>query len=127
MINATTGTNEVTVTLKDRIDINPVFLILWLQWTSQTDEIKALQVIDQASDSCKANEIVFEVVTSGEDLPNGKVILKGGNYNYKIYQSATSGTDITGKKLLESGLLRYDLESETSAELDAPTTEKTLD
>ncbi len=127
MINVSFGNNEKTVTLKDRIDIEPVFLIMYLGFTGQNDFEKTLQVVDQSSANCKANEIVFELVDEGsEDLSAGKVYLIGGNYNYQIYQSDAPGVDITGKKLLEQGLLRYDTETFTEDSLDAEETEKTL-
>jgi len=127
MINASFGINQKVVTLKDRIEEDPSFLILWLQSTSQTDYVKAIQVSDIASAACQYNEIEFEIVTTGEDLANGKVDLSiGGNFNYKIYESDSAGTDITSKRLLEQGLLRYDIETFEEKTLDSGETEKTL-
>ena len=127
MINVIFGNNEKTVTLKDRIDIDPVFLILYLRFTGQNDFVKVLQVSDLASAGCTTNELAFELVNEGdEDLLNSKVYLIGGNYNYQIYQSDAPGVDITGKKLLEQGLLRYDVPTVTSKALAEDETEKTL-
>ena len=127
MITVEFGNNEETVSLKDRIDIEPVFLILWLESTTESSFIKALQVEDIAGADCKYNEIAFELVNENdEDLDNGKVFLLEGNYNYKIYQSDTAGTDINGKKLLEKGLLRYPVDTQDDKALDNATTDKTL-
>ena len=106
---------------------DPFFLILWLQSSSQTDYTKAIQVADVAAASCEYNEIQFEIVTTGEDLANGKVDISiGGNFNYKIYESDSAGTDITGKRLLEQGLLRYDIETFEEKTLESSESEKTL-
>lgn len=127
MINVIQGINRKVVTLKDRIEEETPFLILWLQSESQTDFIKAVQVTDVAGPSCVYNEIEFEVVSSGEDLPNGKVDLSiGGLFNYKIFESDSAGTDITGKRLLENGLLNYEIETFTESTLNAEESEKTL-
>jgi len=127
MLNVIFGINQKVVTLKDRIEIEPVFLILWLQSASQTDYIKSIQVSDIASSACNYNKIEFEIVDSGEDLPNGKVDLSiGGNFNYKIFESDSAGVDISGKRLLEQGILRYDIDTFEEKTLESGETEKTL-
>ena len=79
------------------------------------------------SANCKANEIVFELVDEvGEDLSAGKVFLPGGNYNYEIFESAVDDLDITGKKLLDNDLLRFDTDTIDDKTLTKGETEKTL-
>jgi len=128
MLNVVFGVNAKVVTLKDRIDIDPVFLIMRLLSTTQTDFIKVLQVTDSTLADCKANEIDFELTTEAlEDLAAGKVFLIEGNYNYEIFQAAASGDlDPTGKTLLERGLMRFDVATITDKKLDEPISEKTL-
>lgn len=126
MINVSFGINSKSVTLKDRIDISPVHLVLELKFTGQTDFVKVVQVTDVSSELCKNNEVNFELVEEdSEDLDNGQIYLIPGNYNYRFFQSDSPGLSTSGK-LLESGILRFDEDIFSEKSFNSKDTEKTL-
>ena len=129
MINVSLGTNKVYVTLRERVELpTPIFLIGLKAQGNSKDEI-ILKSDDTNPATKRVNELNIEVVaTSGaEDLANGKVFLRGGNYNYRIFESDNPALDITDKKLLEQGILRFDTESNTEVDYTKTDTDFTYE
>lgn len=115
MINVVLGTNKVYVTLRERVELlTPIFLV-GLKAKGDSNAEIILKSIDTNPATKRVNELNIEVVDDivDQDLANGKVLLKGGNYNYRIFETDNPALDITGKKLLEQGILRYDTEANT--------------
>jgi len=110
MLNVKIGINKVSSTLTERVTLDVPYYLLKLVSTNN-NSIKILSVLDSAPFS-RVNKLTLELVTAlvDEDLPNGKVYLKAGTYKYEFYQSATTSLIITDNKLLESGLLLFDVD-----------------
>ena len=126
MINVSFGDNTVSVYLKDRIDIDPYFLTLKLNFSGQSTLEKIIQVNDINSLNHKACKFEIELVElADEDLNNSKVNLVQGNYNYKFYLNEELGLIDTGK-LIKSGLLRFEGSELSEKTFEIKDTEKTL-
>ena len=129
MINVSLGTNKVYVTLRERGELpTPVFLVGLTAQKDNNDEVIWLS-IDTSAATKRVNELNIELVATKalEDLANGKVFLTGGNYNYRIFESDSPALDVTGKKLLEHGLLRFDTESNTEVDYTKTDTDFTYE
>jgi hypothetical protein len=115
MINLKQGNNDLFVSLNERIKLDSPFIILMLQDTQSTPDIKLMLVADISDPSDRLNNIQLELVATegAEDLANGKVFLYPGDYYYQIYESADDVLDITGKHRLERGLAKYDIDTNT--------------
>jgi hypothetical protein len=107
MINVIIGINKVYATLTERVTVASPFYLLNL--IKIGDNTKKLALVDDLSPLDRVNTLVLELVTdiNLEDLSNGLVYLDAGDYKYEFYQSEDEILDLTGKKLLESGLLTY--------------------
>ncbi len=107
MVNLELGLNNVYVTLSERVELAaPIYLVKITSQNNPTDsKIALLTDISVASE--RVNNLLLEVVTTSEDLANGKILLEGGDYTYEFYESADAILDVTGKHLLETGMMRY--------------------
>lgn len=114
MLNVNIGINKVSATLSERVTISAPFYILKLI-KQEDNTFQLISVLDSAPFS-RVNQLTLELVISEatEDLPNGLVFLTGGTYKYEFYQSDTSALVITDNKLLESGLLKYDTQLQST-------------
>lgn len=112
MINLVQGNNQAYVTLSEKVELAAPVFLLKVTSQSNSDDIKIAVVTDSSNNANRTNRIAIEVVTSSglEDLANGQIYLTGGDYIYEFYESADSTLDISGKKLLERGYLRYNTE-----------------
>lgn len=125
MINLSIGENTVFVTLRERAELTNSDILISLTFRDTTTITKTLKTSDCSLSTDRANAIAIEVVTNeaAEDLPNGKIFLTSGNYEYKIYESDDGTTDVTGKKLLEIGVANFN-EDLSSSEYDRQIDEK---
>lgn len=111
MIVLELGINSVFVTLRERAELTgAVDYLVEITFRDTKNAPKVLLTSDASQSTDRVNELSIEVVatSAAEQLPNGKVHLLSGDYTYRIYESPQgSGLDITGKKLLETGVLNY--------------------
>lgn len=116
MIKLVDGINSAFVTLKDRQELASADILVNLVFRDETSKNKVIKTADIAPAENRVNEVQIEVVaTVGlEDLDNAKIFLQSGFYKYEIYESDDGTRDITGKKLLETGVLIYDLNEQTT-------------
>lgn len=126
MLNLKIGNNDLFVTLNERITIVAPVILLRLQYTQSTTVFKIVKVNDVSAASDKNNKLELELVSTqvAEDLDNGKIFLRGGDYNYEIYESVDSALDVTGKNRLEKGLAKFDIDTNVDKEYDDVPTEK---
>ena len=110
MLNLKAGNNALHVTLNERITLVRPVILLRLEHTQSSSDVKIIKVLDSSLPTDKANIIALELVANqaSEDLDNGKVFLRIGDYLYQIYESPDSILDITGKTRLEQGLAKFD-------------------
>jgi len=109
LINLKIGINPVFVTLRERAELtNPDYLVE-LIFRDETTKNKVLKTADSSASTDRVNELTIEVVTTeaAEDLDNAKVFLISGDYEYNIFESNDGTRNITGKKLLEKGILNF--------------------
>lgn len=109
MINLILGNNSVFVTLRERAELANADILVELTNRDSKTEPKILKTSDVSLPTDRVNEIDIEVVadSNDQDLPNSKVHLLSGDYTYRIYESDDNTLDITGKKLLEVGVLNF--------------------
>ena len=104
---------------------NPDILVN-LVFRDETSANKVIKTIDSSVSTDRVNKLTIEVVTTegAEDLDNAKVFLNSGYYSYQMYESDDGTRNITGKTLLETGILIFNLD-ETFTEY-AGTTNETI-
>ena len=95
MINVKLGINKVVATLSERVTLAAPFYLLNLINTGDN-----------------TNKILVSLLVN-EDLSNGLVFLDAGTYKYEFYQSETNDLIIGNNKLLEEGLLLYEVDIES--------------
>lgn len=109
MINISIGINSVFVTLRERAELTNADILVELNFRDTRNKPKVLLTSDVSSSAKRVNEIIIEVVATKalENLAAGKVYLISGDYQYRIFESTGGSLDITGKKLLEIGVLNF--------------------
>ncbi len=128
MINAILGINQAHVTLRSRVELSAPIFLLELEEAGSIDNIKLLKVDDTSDATDRTNKLTIEIVATlgAEDLDNGKVYIKPGDFNYRIFESVDATLDITGKKLLEVGLLSYKGDDIAETQYNPTITDKTF-
>ncbi len=87
-------TNQVDVTLTERVTISDPFFLLWL-FNKTTDEVVKSFVTDTSLYTDRYNRFLVSL-----DLDEGE-------YLYRFYQKSTdANTDIDGERILEIGELK---------------------
>jgi len=112
MINVIQGNNSVFVTLRERAELTNADILVELTFSDTKVDPKILLTSDISASTKRVSELPIEVVANeaAEDLPNAKVYLLSGDYQYRIFESTGGSLDITGKKLLEIGVLNFNLD-----------------
>jgi len=126
LVKLITGTNSVFVTLFERMTLTNPDILVNLVFRDETSANKVIKTIDSSVSTDRVNKLTIEVVTTegAEDLDNAKVFLNSGYYSYQMYESDDGTRNITGKTLLETGILIFNLD-ETFTEY-AGTTNETI-
>jgi len=126
LVKLITGTNSVFVTLFERMTLTNPDILVNLVFRDETSANKVIKTIDSSVSTDRVNKLTIEVVTTegAEDLDNAKVFLNSGYYSYQMYESDDGTRNITGKTLLETGILIFNLD-ETQTEY-AGTTNETI-
>lgn len=124
MITLETGINPVFVTLFERMTLTNPDILINLIFRDETTKNKVVKTADISSNEDRVNELTVEVVAAeiNEDLDFGKVYLNSGFYSYQMFESNDGTRDITGKNLLETGILRFNTD-ETQTEYVGQQTE----
>jgi len=109
MINVKLGINKVVATLSERVTLATPFYLLNLINTG--DNTNKILLVSDSTPLNRVNTLTVELVSLlvNEDLSNGLVFLDAGTYKYEFYQSETNDLIIGNNKLLEEGLLLYEV------------------
>lgn len=114
MLHVKIGVNKVSVTLSERVTLfSPYYL---LRLTNVNDNsIKIISTLDQAVGS-RVNLMKFTLIDNlaSEDLENGILYLSKGTYKYEFFEALTDSLIITDNNLLETGLLLFDVDSDST-------------
>lgn len=112
MVKLEIGINPVFVTLFERMTLSNPDILVNLVFRDETSKNKIIKTLDSSVSTDRVNELTIEVVTTegAEDLDNAKVYLDSGFYSYQMYESNDGTRDITGKNLLETGILIFNLD-----------------
>jgi len=109
MIVVKQGLNEVLATLSERVTLPAPYFLL-LRVTNVSDELfEKIVLVNNLTTSEAIDRIGLELVADKllEDLSGAKIHLNEGEYRYEFYESLDTSLDVSGKTLLEVGLLRY--------------------
>jgi len=114
MLNVKIGINKVSVTLSERVTLSLPYYLLRLT-NVNNNSIKVLNSLDQTPFS-RVNQMQFELTTNliDEDLANSKIYLTAGTYKYEFFEALTDSLIITDNNLLETGLLLFDVDSNST-------------
>ena len=113
MLNVKIGVNKVSVTLSERVTLSLPYYLLRLT-NVNNNSIKILNSLDQTPFS-RVNQMQFELTNDliSENLADSKVYLTAGTYKYEFFEALTDSLIITDNKLLETGLLLFDVDSDS--------------
>ena len=113
MINVKLGINKVVATLSERVTLATPFYLLNLINTG--DNTNKILLVSDSTPLNRVNTLTVELVSLlvNEDLSNGLVFLGPGTYKYQFYESETNDLIIGNNKLLEEGLLLYEIDIES--------------
>ena len=114
MLNVKIGGNKVSVTLSERVTLSLPYYLLRLT-NVNNNSIKILHTIDLTPFS-RVNQMEFSLVSdlSSENLDSNRVYLTAGTYKYEFFEALTDSLIITDNKLLETGLLLFDVDSDST-------------
>lgn len=116
MITLEIGINAVFVTLRERSELtNPDILVNVIPKNDRTNN-KVVKTAITSDEADRVDEVEIELVANqvDEDLPNKKIFLQPGLHEYQMFESDDGTEDITGKKLLEAGILDFNQDKITT-------------